>query len=305
MTQDPVESLFRCSQRDWGVFHQRSGHFFGASVEIFFAGQLVEQANALHLFCVHELRQKNQLFGPGHADQPSEPGKVPSGKGISQGSRDRKPESRRGRTNSQVARRGDPRSTASASTVDGGNRRHGDVFQRIKHPIHRGLVGERLFVGAEVAELRDVRSGYKCLAASASQDHHPHRLIVVDLRAQLLEPRVHCESHRVARLGPIESQPGHAIPDFEESFLWIGHCDCRMTPACSSPRISCGEYPTSSSTCAECSPSSGPARNVWTGVSDSRIGEPICLTRPNLAWGASLKKSRARRCGSSKTWSYF
>jgi hypothetical protein len=50
------------------------------------------------------------------------------------------------------------------------------------------------------------RAGDERLAASTLEDEDAHRIVAVDLLADLVQTLVHLPGHRVARLGPVERQ---------------------------------------------------------------------------------------------------
>ena len=139
-----------------------------------------------------------------------------------------------------------------------------------------GLVGSASSAVLEGTELSDVGAGGRtpCLP--------PRERISTLTRASsraadLAQALVHAEGHRVARLRPVERRARRSrtpplrtgsrscrLPDHsrlrQRADLLAGIADLRRTSA-------------------ECSPSSGPARAIFAGVCESRIGEPICFTR--------------------------
>jgi len=157
---------------------------------------------------------------------------------VAERARDGEAELRRGSADAQVAGRGDAGSASGAGALDGREGRNPDILERVEDPVHLRFVVDGLLRRLEGPELRDVGAGHEGLVARAPQDQHPDALVGVHLRAELPEPRVHPEGHRVARFRPVEGQPGDAAFDLEEDLVHVGHAGSPITPAPWRARIS-------------------------------------------------------------------
>ena len=125
--------------------------------------------------------------------------------------------------NANIAAAGNAKPTAGAGAGDGRDHGLGAALQRAQHLINAGFVIQRIFRGAEFAELGDIGAGRESLAAGAHDDPDANRGIGADFIGQFSKPRIHGEGHRIARLRAVEGGPGNAaFADFVQQVFGHG-----------------------------------------------------------------------------------
>src|SRR5207248_11371576 len=115
------------------------------------------------------------------------------------------------RRDAQVAAGGDRRAAARAGAVDRGDGRHAAALDRVHHAIDALLIGERVRLLVEGAELRDVGARGKGLVAPAAHEDGADRAVLVRAVADLGQPLVHRKRQGIARLRAVEGHVRDAV----------------------------------------------------------------------------------------------
>ncbi|MDB5043344.1 MAG: hypothetical protein JWN27_4070 [Candidatus Eremiobacteraeota bacterium] len=231
-------------------------------------GDLRQEAGSVSCAGIEQMPGKKQKLGGVEADERSDARQISYRDAVPERARDRHADAGVRRTDPHVAARRDRRTAAGAGSRDRGDRRNGNPLERPHHAFHAFLIRDAV-LGAEAAELRDVGPRDERRVAAAREDHRAHGAIGREFAGELAQLVPHGEGHRVACFGTIDRHAHDAALEPLEP----DHARAAV-PLPTRRSISSRPMPSSARTSAVSPPSVGPAREMRTGVCESRIGEP-------------------------------
>src|SRR5438874_13293916 len=132
---DPVQLLFRASDRERRVRCCGAGDLLGARMEPVLGSDLVEQPGGAHLLGVHETREQDDVLRARDADQRRQASVVSRRQRVAERPGDGKAELRAGCTEAQIACGSDARAAATPTALAGGEGGLAHVLQRVEDAV--------------------------------------------------------------------------------------------------------------------------------------------------------------------------
>ena len=161
-------------------------------------------------------------FARAGPDQVHQPAERAGRSTVAQCSRNRDPDRRFRRRDTEVTRRRNAAPAAGGKAFNLNDCRLDDAVETAKHIADLSSYSMASVGLRKLLELRDVRSGDERLAAGAAEDEDAHLRIGIDPLARVDQRVVHRPRHRIARLRAIERQDGTGGIELENR-LRSGH----------------------------------------------------------------------------------